>query len=139
MLAVNRTLRTAGRTLRLSQQQQRNYLRSSAPLTLAATSQSTSSSSPALRSTTRARPSSSTLSAFSTSATRQSLAPANMSSLEYDPEISDIASYVHNTAIDSDLAFDTARWVFLDTLGCGLEGLRFKDSTPSTAPSTSAL
>lgn len=107
MLAVNRTLRTAGRTLRLSQQQQRSYLRSSAPLTLAATSQSSSSSSPALRSTTRARPSSSTLSAFSTSTARQSSAPANMSSLEYDPEISDIAGYVHNTTIDSDLAVST--------------------------------
>lgn len=53
---------------------------------------------------------------------------------EYDPEIKDIASYVHNTPIDSELAFDTARWVFLDTLGCGLEGLRFKECTKLLGP-----
>jgi 2-methylcitrate dehydratase len=53
---------------------------------------------------------------------------------EYDPEIQDIASYVHNKAIDSDLAFDTARWVFLDTLGCGLEGLRFKECSKLLGP-----
>ncbi|KAL8354804.1 hypothetical protein RB601_000530 [Gaeumannomyces tritici] len=134
MSAVNRTLRAAGRTLRISQQQQRSYLRSSAPLTLAATSQSCSSSSPALRSTTHARPSSSTSSAFSTSASRQSSAPANMSSPAYDPEISDIASYVHNTAVDSELAFDTARWILLDTLGCGLEGLRFRECAKLLGP-----
>ncbi|KAF2097964.1 2-methylcitrate dehydratase [Rhizodiscina lignyota] len=44
---------------------------------------------------------------------------------EWDPEIVDMASYVHNYKIDSDLAFDTARWVFLDTLGCGLKALEF--------------
>jgi 2-methylcitrate dehydratase len=52
----------------------------------------------------------------------------------YDPEITDIASYVHNKPIDSDLAFDTARWVFLDTLGCGLEGLRFKECAKLLGP-----
>ncbi|CRK42037.1 hypothetical protein BN1708_016908, partial [Verticillium longisporum] len=30
--------------------------------------------------------------------------------------------------------FDTARWVFLDTLGCGLEGLRFKECTKLLGP-----
>ncbi len=61
---------------------------------------------------------------------------------EYDKEIVDVASYVHNYKIDSDVAvsiavkwlpfimlkvlqFDTARWVFLDTLGCGLKALEF--------------
>jgi len=53
---------------------------------------------------------------------------------DYDPEIKDIASYVHNYPIDSELAFDTARWVFLDTLGCGLEGLRFKECTKLLGP-----
>ncbi|KAL8998805.1 MAG: hypothetical protein Q9169_002255 [Polycauliona sp. 2 TL-2023] len=53
---------------------------------------------------------------------------------EYDPEIKDIASYVHNHKIDSDLAYDTARYVFLDTLGCGLEALRFKECTKLLGP-----
>lgn len=60
------------------------------------------------------------------------MAPAE--AREYDPEISDIASYVHDTPIDSELAFDTARWVFLDTIGCGLEGLRFKECTKLLGP-----
>jgi len=30
--------------------------------------------------------------------------------------------------------FDTARWVFLDTIGCGLEGLRFKECTKLLGP-----
>ncbi|KAG7123892.1 2-methylcitrate dehydratase like protein [Verticillium longisporum] len=53
---------------------------------------------------------------------------------EYDPEINDIANYVQNYKVDSELAFDTARWVFLDTLGCGLEGLRFKECTKLLGP-----
>ncbi|ESZ92392.1 2-methylcitrate dehydratase-like protein [Sclerotinia borealis F-4128] len=64
----------------------------------------------------------------------QSGAPPPPQAREYDPEIKDIASYVHNTPIDSDLAFDTARFVFLDTLGCGLEGLRFKECTKLLGP-----
>jgi 2-methylcitrate dehydratase len=53
---------------------------------------------------------------------------------EFDPEIRDIADYVHNKPIDSKLAFDTARWVFLDTLGCGLEGLRFRECAKLLGP-----
>lgn len=34
----------------------------------------------------------------------QSNAPIQVSVREYDPEIKDIASFVHNTPIDSDLA-----------------------------------
>ncbi|QSZ36629.1 hypothetical protein DSL72_006510 [Monilinia vaccinii-corymbosi] len=64
----------------------------------------------------------------------QSGAPPSPQAREYDPEIKDIASYVHNTPINSDLAFDTARFVFLDTLGCGLEGLRFKECTKLLGP-----
>lgn len=30
--------------------------------------------------------------------------------------------------------FDTARWILLDTLGCGLEGLRFKECTKLLGP-----
>lgn len=53
---------------------------------------------------------------------------------EYDSEIKDIASYVHNYDIKSDLALETARYVFLDTLGCGLEALRFKECTKLLGP-----
>ncbi|KAI9809335.1 MAG: ATP-binding cassette transporter CGR1 [Sarcosagium campestre] len=53
---------------------------------------------------------------------------------EYDPEIISIADYVHNYKIESDLAIDTARFVFLDTLGCGLEGLRFKECSQLLGP-----
>lgn len=34
----------------------------------------------------------------------QSSAPPSQQAREYDPEIKDIASYVHNTPINSDLA-----------------------------------
>lgn len=34
----------------------------------------------------------------------KSAAPPVQSKREYDPEITDIASYMHNTAIDSELA-----------------------------------
>ncbi|KAL9118302.1 MAG: hypothetical protein Q9187_005155, partial [Circinaria calcarea] len=53
---------------------------------------------------------------------------------EYDSEIQDMASYVHNYKIDSILAFDTARYILLDTLGCGLEALRFKECTKLLGP-----
>ncbi|KAL8713825.1 MAG: hypothetical protein Q9225_006689 [Loekoesia sp. 1 TL-2023] len=53
---------------------------------------------------------------------------------KYDQEIKDMASYVHNYKVDSDLAYETARYVFLDTLGCGLEALRFKECTKLLGP-----
>jgi 2-methylcitrate dehydratase len=53
---------------------------------------------------------------------------------QYDSEITDIADYVANKPIDSELAFDTARWILLDTLGCGLEGLRFKECSKLLGP-----
>ncbi|MCJ1364545.1 ATP-binding cassette transporter CGR1 [Acarospora aff. strigata] len=53
---------------------------------------------------------------------------------EYDPEIKDMAGYIHNYKIDSELAYDTARFVFLDTIGCGLEALRFKECTKLLGP-----
>ncbi|KAL2890976.1 2-methylcitrate dehydratase, mitochondrial [Ceratocystis lukuohia] len=52
----------------------------------------------------------------------------------YDKEVQDIASYVHHTSINSDLAFDTARYILLDTIGCGLEGLRFKECAKLLGP-----
>ncbi|KAJ5368132.1 2-methylcitrate dehydratase [Penicillium cataractarum] len=72
---------------------------------------------------------------FSTMAARQSAAPAVPSADKaYDPEIQDMASYIHQYNVDSDLAFDTARLVFLDTLGCGLEALKFKECTKLLGP-----
>ncbi|KAH6697540.1 2-methylcitrate dehydratase [Plectosphaerella plurivora] len=119
--AVNRSIRSASRTLRL---QPRTSLRLAAPL---------STNFSAATAATRA-PSTSSYN-FSTTSARTSGAPTMSSEArEYDPEINDIASYVNNYKVESDLAFDTARWVFLDTLGCGLEGLRFKECTKLLGP-----
>ncbi|KAJ9161320.1 2-methylcitrate dehydratase [Coniochaeta hoffmannii] len=126
MSAVNRGLRSASRSLRL---QQRTGLHSAArPLTAA-------SSQTLLNAGRRAVVSSSASHNFSTMSSLKSGGPVMPSEHRgYDPEITDIASYVHNKPIDSDLAFDTARWVFLDTLGCGLEGLRFKECSKLLGP-----
>jgi 2-methylcitrate dehydratase len=43
---------------------------------------------------------------------------------EPDKVVQDIADYVHDHKIDSDLAWETARLCLIDTIGCGLEGLR---------------
>ncbi|GAA5992038.1 hypothetical protein JCM5350_006259 [Sporobolomyces pararoseus] len=43
---------------------------------------------------------------------------------ESDKVIQDIADYVHNYKIESDEAYSTARLCLIDTIGCGLEGLR---------------
>ncbi|CAI4036872.1 hypothetical protein SMKI_16G1690 [Saccharomyces mikatae IFO 1815] len=45
-----------------------------------------------------------------------------------DKVLSDIAKYVHESPITSPLALDTARLCFLDTLGCGLAALKFKQA-----------
>ena len=58
---------------------------------------------------------------------------------DYDPEINDMASYIHNYNIDSELAYDTARFVFLDTLGCGLEALRYPVCTKLLGPTVEGL
>lgn len=42
-----------------------------------------------------------------------------------DSIISDIASYVHHHEIDSDLAYETARWCLEDSLGCGILALNY--------------
>lgn len=44
-----------------------------------------------------------------------------------DKVVQDIADYVHNYNIDSDLVWETARLCLIDTIGCGLEGLRFPE------------
>ncbi|KAI4528618.1 2-methylcitrate dehydratase PrpD [Schizophyllum commune Loenen D] len=51
-----------------------------------------------------------------------------------DKVLQDIADYVHNYKIDSDLAYETARLCLIDTIGCGLEGLRFPACTKLLGP-----
>ncbi|KAG8415353.1 ATP-binding cassette transporter CGR1 [Metarhizium acridum] len=120
MSAVTRGLRTASKQLRVSRSSWLSVGRSASVGAAARVF---------------ATPSSTLRSNFSTSVTRHSGAPVMASQpREYDPEIKDIADYVANKAIDSDLAFDTARWILLDTLGCGLEGLRFKECTKLLGP-----
>jgi 2-methylcitrate dehydratase len=71
---------------------------------------------------------------FSTQTTKRSAAPDPAPAAEYDPEVKDIADYIHNYKIDSDVALDTSRFILLDTLGCGLEALRFKACTEVLGP-----
>ncbi|KAK3330467.1 MmgE/PrpD family-domain-containing protein [Apodospora peruviana] len=128
MSAVNRGLRQASRTLRLPQRFSQRSATAVTPLS------ARSCQLPAPRA---ARSGASSHNTFSTMASLQSAAtaaPTPAGHKGYDPEIKDIADYVHNKPIDSDLAFDTARWVFIDTLGCGLEGLRFKECTKLLGP-----
>ncbi|KAI0886122.1 2-methylcitrate dehydratase [Annulohypoxylon maeteangense] len=130
MSSANIGLRIASRSLRL----QPNTLRRSVPLSLSSRAVTAKFGASTARLTTHptyaVRTSSSS---FSTTAAQQSAPPMPQESREYDPEIRDIASYV-TKPIHSELAFDTARWVFLDTLGCGLEGLRFKECTKLLGP-----
>lgn len=53
---------------------------------------------------------------------------------EPDQVLQDIADYIHNYNIDSELAFETARLCLIDTIGCGLEGLRFPECTKLLGP-----
>lgn len=53
---------------------------------------------------------------------------------EADKVLQDIADYVHNYKVDSDLAFETARLCLIDTIGCGLEALRFPECTSLLGP-----
>lgn len=99
MSTINRSVRTATRNLRLPTLQAR-ALR--APLTSSITRATTvSASSRGLSSYKQ----------FSTMSPLQSGAPPPPQAREYDPEIKDIASYVHNTPINSELAVSDARFV----------------------------
>ena len=52
----------------------------------------------------------------------------------YDSVISEIANYVCNFEIESDLALDTARNCLIDTIGCGLLALKFPACTKMLGP-----
>lgn len=60
--------------------------------------------------------------------------PATNDRPEPDKVLKDIASYVHRTKITSPLAFDTARLCLLDTLGCGLAALKYKQACDIIKP-----
>ncbi len=54
---------------------------------------------------------------------------------EPDKVLQDIADYVHNFEIDpTGLAMKTASLCLIDTIGCGLEGLRFPECTKLLGP-----
>ena len=54
---------------------------------------------------------------------------------ESDKVVQDIADFVHSPGkAQSPLARETARLCLIDTLGCGLEALRFKECTKLLGP-----
>lgn len=52
----------------------------------------------------------------------------------FDEVIADIADYVLNYTVESSLAYETARYCLLDTLGCGLQALDFPACTRLLGP-----
>lgn len=61
---------------------------------------------------------------------------SQISNVRPDPDqvLVDIADYVLNYRIDSELAYDTARNCLIDTLGCGLEALEYPACTKLLGP-----
>src|SRR5665213_1235077 len=53
---------------------------------------------------------------------------------EFDQVIVDIVDYVLNYEVNSALAYETARYCLLDTLGCGLQALDFPACTKLLGP-----
>jgi MmgE/PrpD N-terminal domain len=53
---------------------------------------------------------------------------------EFDNVVKDIADYVHNYNVKTELAMETARLCLIDTIGCGLESLRFKECARLLGP-----
>ncbi|KAK9455744.1 MmgE/PrpD family-domain-containing protein [Dipodascopsis uninucleata] len=53
---------------------------------------------------------------------------------EPDKELRDIAEYVHHYKINSDVALETARLCLVDTLGCGLEALKYDNCARLIGP-----
>jgi 2-methylcitrate dehydratase len=86
--------------------------------------------------TTSAQRSSLPHSTFVLSTRAMSSHHAGESTLRPEPDkvLQDIADYVHDYKITSELAFETARLCLIDTIGCGLEGLRFPECTKLLGP-----
>jgi 2-methylcitrate dehydratase len=53
---------------------------------------------------------------------------------EYDTVLTEMVEYVLNTTIDSVDAYETARLCLMDTLGCGMLALNFKECTKLLGP-----
>ncbi|WP_258806898.1 bifunctional 2-methylcitrate dehydratase/aconitate hydratase [Pseudidiomarina sp. CB1] len=53
---------------------------------------------------------------------------------DYDAEIQSLADYVLQETIDSDVAWQTARYCLMDTIGCGLLALRYPECTKHLGP-----
>ncbi|MCH1626831.1 bifunctional 2-methylcitrate dehydratase/aconitate hydratase [Fredinandcohnia quinoae] len=54
--------------------------------------------------------------------------------IQSDSIIETIAEYVLNKKIESEVAFETARYVLIDTLGCGFLALRYPECTKHLGP-----
>jgi 2-methylcitrate dehydratase len=57
-----------------------------------------------------------------------------MDSTQVDPLLDQIADYVLNQSVGSSLAYDTARWCLMDTLGCGFLALNYPACTKLLGP-----
>lgn len=78
-----------------------------------------------------------TLSITAMSAVRAASHAAPMQNIRPEPDkvIQDISDYVHTPdKVQSALARETARLCLIDTLGCGLEALRFKQCAKLLGP-----
>ena len=53
---------------------------------------------------------------------------------EWDQVLVDIADYVCNEEIDSDLAYETAHYCLMDTLACGFQALDYPACTKLLGP-----
>jgi 2-methylcitrate dehydratase len=53
---------------------------------------------------------------------------------DWDKELTDIADYVCDAGIDSDLAFETAHYCLMDTLACGFQALDYPACTKLLGP-----
>ena len=53
---------------------------------------------------------------------------------DYDQDLQQIADCVLNYRIESDEAWETARYCLMDTIGCGLLALRFPECTKHLGP-----
>ncbi len=57
-----------------------------------------------------------------------------MDSTQVDPLLDQITDYVVNQTVGSSLAYDTARWCLMDTLGCGFLALNYPACTKLLGP-----
>ncbi|MCD8566408.1 MAG: bifunctional 2-methylcitrate dehydratase/aconitate hydratase [Alphaproteobacteria bacterium] len=58
---------------------------------------------------------------------------------DYDKVLTDIADYVTDYKIGSDLAYETARYCFMDTIGCGILALKFPACTKMLGPQVEGM